>query len=165
MRYVKLLIIYIFLISLCLSLVGCGLLFDSLKKEDFELLHESSKIEAIQIVEVGEVKTIEDTSSNNYKVLYEPSFDVIAEIEDIEQFMEDFSQVDCFQRLSDPSKPFEGDKGIKIIYNNGDYDVICSNGQAECENGIYNFERGYNSFDDTQFDELINKYTKNIEIR
>lgn len=157
MRLLRFLIILIIVISLCLLLVGCGFLFVAITKTDFDLLHEATEINSIEIVIIGEVKRIEDTSSD-YTVAYEPSFDVICKIQEIEQFIEEFSEVDCFMRISDPSRPLEGDNGIKIVYNNGDYDIICAYGQGEYKNGTYDFERGYHSFDEVEFNTLINKY-------
>ena len=161
MRLFKSLSIFIVLFSLCLSLVGCGFLFKSLIKTDFKFLHETSEIKAIEIVIIGEIERIEDTSSESSAVVYKPNFDVVCCVEDIEQFMDDFSKVECFM-ASPPSSPRLDDIGIKIIYNNDEYDIICSIGQAEYRNGVYYFDAGKNSFDDTQFDTLINKYTNDI---
>lgn len=162
MRLFKSLTIFIVVISLCLSLVGCTSLFKSLIKTDFEFLYESSEIKTIEIVIIGEVEKIEDTSSTPSVIVDKPNFDVVCTVQDIEQFMDDLSEVDC-SMASPPRCPNVGDIGIKIIYNNEEYEIICSLGQAEYRDGFYYSDCGRHSFDETQFDELINKYTNDIK--
>ena len=159
MRIFKLLTICISLIVLCLSLAGCGFLFGTFPRTDFELLQEISEIKAIEIVTIGEIERIENVSQNS-SVLSKPSFDIICNVEDIEQFMEDFYKVECYS-ASPPSSPKVGSIGIKITYENEEYDIICSSGQAEYRDGIYYRDSGKNSFDEKQFDELINQYVNN----
>lgn len=162
MRLFNSLTIFIVVISLCLSLVGCTSLFKSLIKTDFEFLYESSEIKAIEIVIIGGVEIIEDTSSTPSVIVNKPNFDVVCTVQDIEHFMDDFSEVDC-SMSSPPRSPSVGDVGIKIIYNNEEYEIICSLGQAKYRDGFYYSDCGRHSFDETQFDELINKYTNDIK--
>ena len=150
MRLLRFLIILILVISLCLSLVGCGFVFDAITKTEFNFLHETSEIESIQIVIIGEITQTTDTS------------DVIFNIREIESFIDDFSKIDC-RRSSPPDSPVLGDTGIKIIYKNGDYDIICCNGQSEYRDGFYYADSGTVYFDETQFNELINSYTNNTK--
>lgn len=158
MRLLRFLIILIIAISLCLSLVGCGFVFDAILKTEFNFLHETSEIESIQIVIIGEITQTTDASSENPTKVYTPKFDVILNIREIESFIDDFSKIDC-HRSSPPNSPVLGDTGIKIIYKNGDYDVICCNSQGEYRDGFYYADSGTVDFDKTQFNELINKYT------
>lgn len=150
MRLLRFLIILTIVISLCLSLVGCGFVFDAITKTEFNFLHETSEIESIQIVIIGEITQTTDTS------------DVIFNIRETESFLDDFSKIDC-RRSSPPDSPVLGDTGIKIIYKNGDYDIICCNGQSEYRDGFYYADSGTVDFDETQFNELINNYTNDTK--
>ena len=158
MRLLRVLIILIIVISLCLSLVGCGFIFDAITKTEFNFLYETSEIESIQIVIIGEITQTPDTSSENITEVYTPKFDVICNIREIESFIDDFSTIDC-HRSSPPVSPVLGDTGIKIIYKNGDYEIICCKGQGEYRDGVYYADSGTVNFDETQFNELINNYT------
>jgi hypothetical protein len=139
-------------------LVACGFLFDA----EFNFLHETSEIELIQIVIIGEITKTIDTSSDPQKEVYTPEFDVIFNIQDIEQFIDDFLTIDC-RKSSPPNSPVLGDTGIKIIYKNGEYDIICCSGQGEYRDGFYYADSGTVSFDETKFNELINNYTNDTK--
>lgn len=159
MRLFKSFTIFIVVILLCLQLVGCTSLFKSLIKTDFEFLYDPSKIKAIEIVIIGEVERIQDAPPTSSVIDDKPNFDVVCTVQDIEQFMDDFSKIDC-SIASPPRSPSVGDVGIKIIYNNEEYEIICSLGQAEFRDGFYYSDCGRHSFDETQFDELIKKNTR-----
>ncbi len=152
MKLFKLSSIFICVICLMLCTIGCM----AILKTDFEFLHDSSEIALIEIVEVGE---LDNTDRMNPK----QEFYTICEIQDIEQFLNDFSDVECRDRFTDPKRPLEGTVGIKITYNNGDYEIICYSGQAECVDGTYSFEEGWHYFDVEQFEELLNKYNSTTE--
>ena len=152
----------ILVLVVSLLLVGCGFLFDFLAETDFKFLHEISEIKSIEIVIIGEVERIENFSPESSVVVDNPNFDVVCYVQNIEQFIDDFSKVECFTSFP-PRSPSLGDIGIKIIYNNEDYDIICSSGQGEYRDGFYYSDSGKFSFDENQFDELINKYTDNIK--
>ena len=158
MRLLRFLIFFTIVISLCLSLIGCGFLFNVITKTEFNFLYETSEIELIQIVTIGEITQTPDTSSENTTEVYTPKFDVICNIREIESFIDDFSTIDC-HRSFPPVPPTLGDTGIKIIYKNGDYDIICCIGQGEYRDGFYYADSGTVSFDKTKFNELINIYT------
>ena len=162
MRLLRFLIILIIMILLCLSLVGCGFLFDAITKTEFIFLHETSEIKSIQIVIIGEITQTTNASSENPTEIYTPKFDVISNIQEIDSFIHDFSAIDC-RRSSPPASPVLGDTGIKIIYKNGDYDIICCNGQSEYRDGFYYADSGTVYFDETQFNELINNYTNDTK--
>ena len=158
MRLFKFFTIIFVVIALCSPLVGCNFLF----KTDFEFLYDSSRIKAIEIVVIGEVEEITDDSSEPSVIVYKPQFDVVCTVQDIERFMDDFWELDCSWAFP-PTTPREGDIGVKIIYDNDEYEIICSYGQAEYRDGNYYSDCGRHSFDKTQFDELINKYTNDIK--
>lgn len=157
MRLFKFFTIVIVVISLCLPLVGCVSFFKDISRTEYSFLYEASEIKAIEIVIIGAVKKIEDTSSTPSVIDYKPSFDVVCTVQDIEQFMEDFSEIECLW-APPPRAPSVGDVGIKITYNNEEYEIICSLGQAKYRDGYYYGYSGRHSFDETQFDELIEKY-------
>ena len=161
MYMLKSLSVYIVVILLCFSLVACGFLYDSITKTEFDFLHETSRIKSIQIIIIGEITQTTAASSENFKELNTPNFDVICNVQNIEQFMDVFSKVEC-SISSPPRSPTRGDTGVKILYDNGDYDIICSSGQGEYRDGFYYADSGKVSFDETQFNELINKYINDI---
>ena len=154
--------VILIVILLCFPLVGCASSFKALTKTDFEFLHSLSEIKAIEIVKINEIEQIQNVSATPPVIDNAPSFDVICTVQNIERFMEDFSKIECY--LSSPPKsPSAGDIGIKIIYNNENYEIICSRGQAEYRNGFYYSDCGRHSFDETQFDEMLSKYIDNIK--
>ena len=161
MHWFKSLSVFTVVVLLCLSLVGCSFVLDSFLKTNFSFLHETSEIKAIEIVVIGEVAQIENVSSEPPAAGNKPNFDIVCYVQDIEQFIDDFSKVECFHS-SPPRSPILNDVGIKIIYNNDDFDIICSSGQGEYRDGFYYSDTGKFSFDKTQFDELINKYTNDM---
>ena len=142
----KLIAMMVVVAMLCLPLVACT---------SFKCMYDLSEIKAIEIVIVGEVEQTSDLIPPG--TVKAPNFDVVCDVQDIEQFMDDFLKMDC-SMVSPPRAPSVGDIGIKIIYNNDEYEIICSLGQAEYRDGHYYFDCGRHSFDKTQFDELINKY-------
>ena len=85
---------------------------------------------------------------------------VVSNIEDIDGFIQDFLNVDCFLIATDPRGISKNCVAIKIIYSNGDYELIHASGQAEYTNetGFKNYV-GYRYFDEAQFEQLISNYS------
>ena len=145
----------------CLSsctVIGAVFLYKYFAGTKFEFLHDTSEIKTIEIVIIGEIEKSEDTSADSHKTISTPQFETVCEVQDTAQFLSEFSEIKCTVS-SPPSAPPIGDLAIKITYNNGDYDVICHTGQGEYRDGYYYGDSGKVSFDETQFKQLINKYT------
>ena len=128
------------------------LLFACRHEENYDFLYEADKIQSIEIVEVSFDEKME-------LILTE-----IATVGDIEMFMNDFFAVDCFTYYGDPLGVCEeGSKtnAIKITYENEEYELINWNGQTTytTEDGI-SFYEGYRVFDESEFQEILEKYSK-----
>lgn len=123
-------------------------------KASYKYMHEQSEITDVCIVmlhfdEEGYIYT-----SN------------ICTVDNVEKFISDFNQVDCSIWWGDPIGliPEETDEKliVKLIYSNGDYELIHWSGQARYteSSGMKNYI-GIRMFDEKQFEELISKYTNN----
>ena len=124
-------------------------------KETFQLLNEEVEISAISIVEISfdEEGEVIQTELNT--------------IEDIDAFLDDFREVDCYTYFGDPTGiTVEGVEAnvIKILYENDEYELINWNGQADytLKRG-FRFYRGFSVFDETQFNSLISEYLQSEE--
>lgn len=125
-----------------------GMLFSCRNKDSYDFLHDTSEIESIAIVNIS-VKNDGSITEKEQTV-----------ISDIDSFLDDFLAIDCFVWLSDPIGISETCKfAIKIIYQNGEYELIDWNGQAEytANKGFRNYV-GYRTFDEQQFRKLIDNY-------
>ena len=129
-----------------LTATGCGC--GCSKLEAFKYLHSADSIQRIEIVELTQ-KT-------------EDGFDqkVLCIIDDIDAFIDDFEAVDCYGHFMDPLGVDEGDITIKLIYNNGDYELVTQSGKAifYADSGIFRYYKGYQTFDEEQFQALLDKY-------
>lgn len=133
--------ILIFSFMLCCG--GCE------KKTEYDFLQNKSEIKSIEIVEMGKFE-------ENVEV---DSMTVICVIEEIENFLTDFLEMNCYCNFGDPQGVMEYSKVIKITYNNDEFELIDVGGQAR-----YTHERqyrnytGFRYFDKEQFEKLISKY-------
>lgn len=121
--------------------------------EKYDFLHPESEIAAVHIVEI---QCAADGTE---------SVTQLCEIEDSASFLAAFRAVDCYVYWGDPIGPYE--KGetavvVKVIYNNGDYELIAWNGQAEYtqENGYCHYA-GFSVFDEDKFNSLLSSYISN----
>ena len=73
---------------------------------------------------------------------------MISTVQDHSAFLSDFRDVKCNTFFGDPRGVYEGDIVVKITYDNGEYELIRSLG------------RGFYSFDQEQFNDLIEKYSR-----
>lgn len=139
----KKLISYSFIILLLIaSLNGCEV------KTKYKFIHDVSYISSIEIVKVSE-----ETSQ---EVIEQTTISVV---NDIESFIDDFMQINCYSIYSDPSGIENNTVVIKIIYNNDDYELIGVEGQAKYISGKYKNYVGYQYFDENQYETLILKYS------
>lgn len=129
-------------------LLGCEV------KAKYNYLYEQSEITEIQIVEITEYITGDD----GFTI---PKLKTICVIDDIYDVIHDLSDIDCYSQYTDPLGVSIGSIGFKFQYDNGDYELICANGQARYFAGQkYQNYAGYRYFDDEQFKDLIDKYTE-----
>ena len=161
----KIISLFLILLSLIFCFSSCTaiavvLLYDEFVETHFEFLHDTSEIATIEIVIIVEIEQTGSDSSNPPTMLTHPYFEIICTVEDTEQFISDFTDIRC-SKSSYTGAPHSCDISIKINYTSGDYDLICREEQIEYHNGSYYIDRENVSFDETQFNELISKYTYN----
>ncbi len=135
---------------LLLILLQGSLLTSCRVRETYDLLHDEDEIFAISIVRV--YLNEEDDLVQTYRVV----------IDDVDAFLADFRDVDCYIWFGDPIglKPApEGTDVVKIEYRNGDYELIDWNGQTEytVKRGL-DYYAGFSVFDKNHFPVLIMKY-------
>lgn len=135
---------YIFLI------ISIVFVFSSCKcATEYNFFHEKEMIASIELV-----KAYYDFEKE------EPIQEAIQTIENKEEFIKDFKSLKCYIYLRAPMGVDEKGLAIKIMYSNGDYELIRHIGQAE-----YTYGKGYNgyctngNFDKEEFNKLIYKYS------
>ena len=106
--------------------VGCSI------KAAYKFLQTPTEISAIEIVKVCEDETTGEIEQTT-----------ISTIDDIETFLKDFLQVDCHLIYTDPTGIGDNVLVIKIIYKDGEYELIDSGGQSK-----YTEERGFRYYSD-----------------
>ncbi|MBQ4284167.1 MAG: hypothetical protein IJB96_09600 [Lachnospira sp.] len=57
---------------------------------------------------------------------------VICTVEDSKAFMQELNELNCYLVLGDPIGIESKQTAIKIIYSDGEYDLITYNGRATC---------------------------------
>lgn len=131
----------ILLYLLCfLSMTSCS------RQEAYSFMHDPETIVKIEIVHVGE---------KNYEKM-EIEQDVLLTIEDKTSFLKAFADVPCYRVFTDPKSILSDSYAIKIIYDNGEYELIGCSGQAKCSNnGKLNLDTGFRYFDESAFNAFI----------
>jgi hypothetical protein len=137
----KIICLSISCITLIFFLSGC--------RAKYKLDQTTDNIEKIEIIEVSDEKTFVLQEVDDYVVL--------KEIDDIQAFIDDFKNVDCFIHFTDPVQIIAG-IAIKIYYSNGDNEIITSSAQQRYVKGKY--DNGYRYFDTDGFNNFINKYVE-----
>ena len=140
------------MVCLCLfSFVGC----DREVEKEYELLHDAMQITTIEIIEVEELHPNLGVSGR-----------VLATITDKEAFLQDFSQVTSYTKDFMYSVIEGGAIGVKIAYNNGEYEIITGMGELKyyvldkySSIGLYNLP--HFRFEASQWNALLDKYTTN----
>lgn len=123
---------------LCLSLMCVILLFFQGCKTKYKFAKSTDEITKIEIVEILDENIV-----------------VLKEVNDIQTFLGDFSNVECFSYFNDPVTEIQG-KSIKIYYSNEDIEIITIYAQQRYIKGKY--LNGFSYFDINGFENLINKY-------
>lgn len=114
---------------------------------EYTYMNDESTIDSIQIVDLVDFK------EENYEFVQEE----ICEIENIDEFIEEFSEIDCHVHYGDPVQLEAGVIVVKVVYENGDYELIDATAQLKRRQGVNHY--GYRSFDREQFAELLKSYT------
>ena len=85
-------------------------------------------------------------------------------IEDIDAFLKDFDDLACYEYYGGPrgfEKENTNDRIIKLVYSNGDYELIGWHGMAKyttSDDRLRNY-RGHRVFDEVPFKEFTQKYS------
>lgn len=134
----------VLIFTVLLSLYACR------RKVSYKYMYDEDDIVEVHIV------SFHNTDDGDFYTEH------VKTIENLDAFMEDFNSVDCFVWWGDPTgidSRFDGENIVKLIYSNGDYELINWFGQAEytSDKGI-TFYAGIRIFDETQFKDLVSKY-------
>lgn len=124
-------------------------------KKTYEFINEESEMSTIEIVKLCEY----DQEKGEYKE------ELISVVEDHSAFLSDFKKVECYNHWTDPTGVFEDDTVIKITYKNDEYELIHHSGQGKYRHfednpSFLQVYAGYRYFDEEQFNDLIEKYSK-----
>ena len=143
----------IFIVSV-LIILTCVLSACSGKKA-YEFINIESEISSIEIIKLCEY----DQEKGEYKE------QLISTIQDHETFLSDFNDIDCYNHWTDPTGVFEDDIVVKISYKNGEYELIHHSGQGKYRHfednpSFLQVYAGRRYFDEEQFNQLIDKYSK-----
>lgn len=130
---------------------------DNMKLE-YNFLKSNTEISSIEIVKLGRFD--EDCT-----VSQPPEQTVVGNVENVSEFLDSFSEMDCYFNAKYPTSVQDNSNAIKIHYTfdytEGDYELyelIDAYGQS-----IFGYEQyfafnGYRYFDENQFSNLIEKY-------
>ena len=136
--------VYSFLIIL-IFFSGCE------KQTNYKFLKDFSSVDKIELVKISEPQN--ESSSK-----FSQCITAIQEITDHDEFLERFTNINCYRIYTDPQGISAGSLAIKIQYDNDDFELIGVNGQAKYTNKIYRQYSGYYYFDNKQFDDLVAYY-------
>ena len=134
--------LHISVVLFVLLLCGCY------KQVEYPFLHEQTEISSIEIVMVGEPHE----QGPNEQIVF-------VTIDDIDSFMEKLKNLNCYKHVGDPLGIWPNQMAVKIIYSNGEYELINESGQAK-----YTIEKKYDNFsafywfDDEEFETLLASY-------
>ncbi len=129
-------------------------IFSSCERTEYPFNQATANIVKVEVIKNGELQGL--YTEHEVTVIKEVS------LKDSE-FIDDFRKIECKRGFGDPSVLTPGDKGFKIIYKNGDYEIITYRAQGRHSSGKY-FDTGYYDFDEEQFNDLIEKYSINIKL-
>ena len=138
---------------ICIFVIICFLIgsFCSCRvKAEYKFHQDKEDIEGIYIVSLHFDTDTMEIYTNDIK-----------RIENIDLFLQDFNDLDCYIWWGDPltlkAEP-DGRSIIKIVYSNGNYELIDWDGQAAFVFDNSNKHTGIRIFDEKQFNNLIEKY-------
>ena len=117
---------------------------------EYEFFHDTSEIDSIEIVKISE--------TDSEKLHYEEK--VLATVENIDMFLQEFSEIHCREIFNDPCTIEPNITVLKVTYLNGDYEYIDYIAQRKCYKDSLRSHNGYFILDKEPFEALIKKYTK-----
>ncbi len=135
-------VICVYMICIMMVTSGCKI------KTEYEFINEETRVSAIEIVLVGEGRP------------YTPNEqEVLTTINDINEFLSEFKELNCYKHIGDPLGIWPDTIAIKVIYDNGEYELIAAMGQATytLEEQYRNFNAG-KYFEHEQFDQFLSNY-------
>ena len=136
----------------CLLIITIILFLCTGCSSNYKFLQNTTEIKTIEIVKV------------EYSAEQPITFTTLSIIEDKEAFLQDFSQISCRRKSSSPFGVDSGEIAIKILYNNGEYELITRDAQSQClydpnkEEMYYMKYKGWFYFDKEGFSALLTKY-------
>lgn len=115
---------------------------------EYNFLLPETEITSVEIVKLGMSEYWYKSSEEQYS---------ICQIEDITDFLKQFSEVDCFFNVAPPTKVDDESIVFKLSYGDDCYELIGVNGQSKFYYDHSPFD-GYRYFDGQQFSRLIDLY-------
>ena len=147
-KFTSRLILFFTVIILCFNLSGCGILYRLLMKSNLKFSQDYSEISSIQIVKLTAI---------NENLGGPPEQMVLTTISDIEQFYSELNNLPVYS--VEPRGIRYDCTAIKIIYNDGAYDLIHCFGQSRyLSDHRWSLDIGSSSIDEEQFYNLLSKY-------
>ncbi len=149
-------IICLLLLSLAFSLFGCSVW------HPYEFRGEKNNIQTIEIIN-SKGFTYDEVNM----VVTKHEYDILCQVEDIQLFLNDFSNITCYLVFSDPRGISEENEevAIKVTYTDGSYEAIGLNGRMTFRTNEpnvyvndYDLYDGFHCFDEKEFQSLIDKY-------
>lgn len=144
-------------IALFILTIMAFILVSCRPQRSYKFLQDVSKITTIEIVQL------------EYDAYYSVTIsEILSSIEDKERFLNDFSQVSCYSQ-SPPGGVEPGVKAIKILYNNGEYELVNEFGRTRVVyselmgEGLHSMSDGPYYLDEEEFNDLIEKYMQEVE--
>jgi ABC-type enterochelin transport system ATPase subunit len=106
----------------------------------FNLSYPEKEIDLVEIIEIssGIERVVKSLDAKSVAVI-----------------IDDLNKMKCYQYWNDPNQTIEG-IAIKIIYANGDYDIITSSVHALYSNRHVSYGRKY--FDKDSFNSMLDRY-------
>ena len=135
--------VFLLLFAVMLFITACR------HKNTYDFLNSTDDIVSVSIVNL---------SFDENRALVETE---VKQVADINGFLNQFSSLDCYTYFGDPvAATPEGTEEtvIKILYDNGEYELINWRGQSRflAERGL-KYYAGYRVFDEQPFEALIKK--------
>ena len=130
---------------------------DNIKLE-YNFLKSNTEISSIEIVKLGEW--------DEERGAQPPDQTVVGNVENVSEFLDSFSEMDCYFNAKYPTRVRDNSIAIKINYTYDDYregdyglyELIDAYGQSICVYDQYFAINGYRYFDKNQFSNLIKEY-------
>ncbi len=115
---------------------------------EYNFLFPKTEITSVEIVKLGMSEYWYKPPEEQYS---------ICQIEDITDFLNQFSEMSCFFNVDPPTKVEDESTVFKISYGDDCYELIGENGQSKVYYDHSPFD-GYRYFDEQQFSRLIDLY-------